>query len=229
MLNEIAEHFTIDRSSVFRLISTLVKNEFVVQHPETKRYSLGYHILELSGAFNNFSYTENLIQPLMKRIQAATNQNTHLAVLDGSEVLFLAVEQPRDHLSLNLSVGTREPAVVTALGKALLAFMPADELKSILTKIKYKKYTNKSVGSAAELKKNLEQVRRDHLAVDNEEYRSGIVCFAAPVFDHTRKVKFSIGISGLGDLIKPNADKYGALVKQAGMDASLLLGYKHQI
>ena len=166
----------LDTRSSFRLISTLVKNEFVVQHPETKRYSPGYHILEISGAFNTFSYTENLIQHLMKRIQAATNQNTHLAVIDGSEVLSLAVEQPRDHLSLNLSAGTREPGVVTALGKDILAFMPAEEVKSILTKFKYKKYTNKSVGSAAELKKNLEQVRRGYLAVDNEEYRSGIIC-----------------------------------------------------
>ncbi len=225
LLNDIAEHFTIDRSSVFRLVSTLVKTGFVIQNAETKQYSLGYRVLELSGAFSNASYIESLIRPVMKRLLAKTNQNTHLAVLDGKEVIFIAVEQPKDHLSLNISVGTREPSTVTALGKSLLAYTAPDELKRILPTTKLKKYTKKSVGSISELKKDLKKIQSLRLAMDDEEYRTGIVCFAAPVFDHNGKAIYSLGISGLRDALKPRAKEFAEIVKQAGIDASALLGH----
>ncbi len=225
LLNEIAKSFSLDRTSVFRLVSTLVKNKYVIQAPDTKMYSLGYRVLELSGAVSNFSYVERLIRPIMQRIIKLTKQNTHLAVLDGNEVLFLAIEQPNEPVSLNISVGTREPAMVTALGRSLLAFEEPEKLNRKLTGATFKRYTKKSIRSATALKKKLVEVRSELLAFDNEEYHMGIMCFAAPVFDHHKQVKYSIGISGLREAIEPNIKKYGELIKEAGKEASMLLGY----
>jgi len=225
LLNEIAEHFTIDRSSVFRLIGTLAKNGFVIQDPETKRYAIGYRVLELSGCLSSQSYIENLMRPIMKRIVAATGQNTHLAVLDRTEVVFIAVEQPQDPVTLNITVGTREPAVVTALGKSLLAFSEPSELNALLAAAEFIPYTTKSIASAVELRKDLEAVRADLVARDDEEYRPGIICFAAPIFDHRDQACYSIGISGLRDAIRPHANDYQAIVMRAGAEASALMGH----
>jgi len=226
LLNEITEHFSIDRSSVFRLISTLVQNGFVTQNPDTKKYTLGYRILELSGAFSDHSYIEKLIRPIMERVVAETRQNTHLAILDNHEVVFLAVEQPNDPITLNISIGTREPSTATALGKSLLAFHAPEKLDDILSGVTLKKYTPKSITSIPGLKKELGKVRKIRLAVDDEEYRSGIVCFAAPVFNHLGEVQYSIGISGLRDAIKPFTGKFGEIVRLSGIEASEILGYK---
>jgi IclR family transcriptional regulator, KDG regulon repressor len=225
LLNEIAEHFSIDRSSFFRLIGTLAQNGFVIQDPETKRYTIGYRILELSGCLSNQGYIENLIRPIMRRIVAATGQHTHLAVLDRNEVVFIAVEQPHDPLTLNITVGTREPAAVTALGKSLLAFTEPAELDQILAKTRFVPYTAKTTNSASELKKDLESVRTNRVAIDDEEYRPGIVCFAAPVFDYRNQACFSIGISGLRDAIQPHSKAYCDVVMQAGAEASTLMGH----
>ncbi|MBU2515827.1 IclR family transcriptional regulator [bacterium] len=221
-LNEISVHFSIDRSSVFRLVSTLLKCGYVIQHSVTKQYSLGYKVLELSGALTSQSHIDDLIKPLMRRILEATHQNTHLAALDGDQVVFLAVEQPKDHLALNITVGSREPSVVTALGKSLLAFQDEENLDRILEQYEFIKYTERSIRSVSQLKKNLQQVKKELVAVDDEEYRTGIVCIAAPVFDHNKKVRYSIGITGLRDIVKPYQKEYQEIVKQAGIEASRL-------
>ena len=222
-LNSVAEHFSIDRSSVFRLISTLLKCGYVTQDSRTKSYSLGYKILTLSRTLTNHSRVEELVRPIMRHILAMTGQNTHLAVLEGEWVVFLAVERPTDHLALNISVGSREPAVVTALGKSMLAFQSRGELDSLLSDHVFKRYTAKSVSSKERLKVELERVKKNRLATDDEEYRSGIMCFAAPIFDHENTVRYSIGISGLKAAIEPKSREYAGIVKQAGFDASDLL------
>ncbi len=226
-LNEISEHFPIDRSSVYRLVTTLLKCGYVIQHPVTKQYSVGYKVLELSGSLTSQSHIQDLIKPIMQRILDITHQNTHLAVLDGDQVVFLAVEQPKDHLALNITIGTREPSVVTALGKSLLAFQDEEPLDHILEQHEFVKYTEKSILSVNQLKKNLKQVKKDLLAIDDEEYRTGIICFAAPIFDHNKLVQYSVGITGLRDIIRPNQETFREVVKNAGLEASRLLGYHH--
>ncbi|MCU0845643.1 MAG: IclR family transcriptional regulator [Spirochaetes bacterium] len=224
-LTEISESFSIDRSSVFRLLSTLAKHSFVLQDPDTKRYSLGYRMLEYAGLYGEQSHLESLIRPIMRRVLASTKQNTHLAILDGAEVVFVAVEQPRESISLNLSVGMREPSTVTALGRALLAFSDADSVTVALSAADYRRYTEKSPRSAKEVMRSLDSVRARRLAIDDGEYKKGIVCFASPVLNHRKEALFSIGISGPADLIRPQADSFAEIVRQAGIDASLLLGY----
>ena len=225
LLGEIAAHFPIDRSSVFRLVSTLVKCGYVVQDPSTKKYAIGFRVLALSGAVSSQARLDDLARPVMARIVAQTGQNTHLAILDGADVVFVAVDQPRSSVTLNITVGTREPAWVTALGKALMAFMPAAERRDLLSGIVFQKYTPKSVTTAAELEENLDSVRQDRLAVDDEEYRTGIVCFSAPVFDHLGQAGYAIGISGLRDAIEPHREKYMAIVREAGLELSGQFGF----
>lgn len=224
-LVEIAEQFTIDKSSVFRLIKTLEGKGFVTQDKETKKYTLGHRVLELSGYFSESNAIERLIRPILKSVALRTHQNTHLAVIERQEVVFIAVEQPRDKVTLNLAVGTREPAGVTALGKALMAFQAEEETRALVAAMEFKQYTDRTIIGAKEMLIELDRVRKERVAYDREEYKTGIACIASPVMDHRRRAIYSIGISGPKELIIPHLDDYGAIVKQAGQEASLLMGY----
>ena len=77
-------------------------------------------MLALSGAVSSQSRIDGLVRPVMAEMVVETGQNTHLAVLDDTEVVFIAVDQPTTAVSLNITVGTREPAAVTALGKSFI-------------------------------------------------------------------------------------------------------------
>ncbi|HEY9162944.1 MAG TPA: IclR family transcriptional regulator [Desulfomonilia bacterium] len=223
-LNEIAASFKIDRSSVFRLIKTMVKAGFIYQDNDTKRYSLGFKVLELAGSFSDNLRLEEFLRPIMKDVCRRTNQNTHLAILDRGEVVFIAVEQPRDAITISISIGTRESATQTALGRAILAFMEKNTIDEIIRISPLERYTPKSIVSKTELYSALSGIRDSRLAVDNEEYKPGVICFASPVLNHKGQVVCSIGISGLDRLIMPHYDEYGETVKEAAIKASALLG-----
>ncbi len=223
-LNEITAHFDIDRSSIFRLLGTLVQNNFVYQDSETKKYMLGFKIMELSGAFGEQTKIEKFLRPVLKYVSEKTMMNTHLAVLDGLEVVFIAVEQPRQNLSMHISVGTREPAFATALGKIFLAFTSENDLKNIILSVALKKYTANTITSRSEYQKHLQDIVRQKFAIDNEEYRKGIVCIATPVFNHRGAVEYSIGISGAKEQISPKIKEFISIIKEAGAEASRLLG-----
>jgi len=223
-LNDIAASFKIDRSSVFRLIKTMVKAGFIYQDIDTKRYSLGFKVLELAGSFSDNLRLEEFLRPIIKDVCRRTNQNTHLAILDRGEVVFIAVEQPRDAITISISIGTRESATQTALGRAILAFMEENTIDEIIKISPLKRYTPKSIISRNQLDSTLSGIRDMRLAVDNEEYKPGIICFASPVLNHKGQVVCSIGISGLDRLIMPYYNEYGEAVKEAAIKASALLG-----
>lgn len=223
-LSEISAHFSIDRSSVYRLVCTLIKNDFVKQDPDTKKYSLNYKVMELAGSFSEQEKIENIIRPIMRDVCIKTKQNTHLAVLDKNEVVFIAVEQPRESVAVNITVGIREPVAPTALGKALISFLEEEELNRFLSAVKLKPYTKNSVISKKEYRHTIDEIRKNRLAVDNEEYKNDIICFAAPIFDNSNRVQYSIGISGHASLIEPYISEYSEIVRQAGMEVSSLLG-----
>jgi DNA-binding IclR family transcriptional regulator len=224
-LSEIADHFEIDRSSVFRLISTLMHNNFVKQDPATKKYRVGYRVMELAGSYGEQSHIDDIIRPVMKRISLETKQNTHLAVLDQDSVVFIAVEQPREMITMNLQVGTREPVIPTALGKALISRLPPDEIR---THIESSSLNGKSAGNEAHTRaylEEMEEVRQRRVARDNEEFKDGVICFAAPILNNRGEVPFSIGISGPRDMVTPRFDEIEEIVRQAGIELSRLMGY----
>ncbi|MCG8565607.1 MAG: IclR family transcriptional regulator [Desulfobacterales bacterium] len=225
-LNEIAAQFSINRSSVFRLISTLVQCGYVTQDPENRQYSLGIKLLELSSGLTSFAQIEARLRPVLKQLQRETGQNAHLGVFDKNDMVFLAVEQPLGHLSLTIGVGNREPALYTALGRAILAFLPKDQLEDFLSRASFQAHTPKSLVHRDEVIQVLDDIRQSGLAVDDEEYRSGISCFSAPVFDGTGQVVYAIGISGLRDMVSPREELISNAVGRSGVQASQLLGFK---
>jgi IclR family transcriptional regulator, KDG regulon repressor len=223
-LNDISGYFDIDRSSIFRLVATLMHNGYVRQDEETKKYSLGFRIMELSGAIGEQTKIETIIRPVIQRVCAATRQNTHLAILDGTEVVFIAVEQPRDSLSVHITVGTRESAGATALGKALISNLDGTKMEEVLGSLELKRYTGRTIISKDELREHLAAVRRKRIAVDDEEYKAGIVCFAAPVLNNRNEAEYSLGISGPRDRMIERREEFMALVRDAGIEVSRLLG-----
>jgi DNA-binding IclR family transcriptional regulator len=102
--------------------------------------------------------------------------------------------------------------------------MEEDELHRFAATIRFQRYTDSSVMTRDALLKALDKVRNERVAFDLEEYKAGIVCIAAPVMDHRRKIVYSLGISGPKELIIPRLEEYGSAVRDAGIEASSLMG-----
>lgn len=219
-LNEVAVHYPFDRSTVFRLIKTMVQSGFIHQNPRTKHYTLGFKVLQLAGAVCDNLPVEEFLRPLMHQVCSQTQQNTHLTILDGNEIVFIAVEQPYYYADPDISVGTRAPAMHTPLGLAFLAFANAATMDTGPPSA-----ASTSQGSNESLQQILSKVRATKLVYDHEQCLPGIICLASPIFDVRSQVVCCLGVSGKSDHMLPNQSEYGKIVRQAALQASELLGY----
>ena len=186
----------IDRSSVFRLASTLKRRGFLANPNGRKDYVLGSSIWRLS---RNYDWSKMLItfsHEHLKKLAARTHETTHLAVREGKNALFIDHHSSnRQLVAVSGQTGEFAPLYCTAHGKALLADCGARELRSIFGAARLESYTPRTVVSISELAKQCARIKAEGYVVDDGEYRDDVCCVAAPIRDRDGVVVASIGIS----------------------------------
>jgi IclR family KDG regulon transcriptional repressor len=210
-ITELAERLGVDKGSASRLVATLASYGYAEKDEETRRYHLGLQVVTVSRSLLTRLPFREIAKPFLRQLMERTGECAHLAVPGQGKVLYIdQVESPAT-LRVNAQVGTMNPLHCTALGKILLAFgvveLPAD-LES---------YTPHTITNAGRLRKNLEQVRVQGYAVDNEEFDPGVRCIAVPVEDFRGKVVASMGISGPASRMTPEKlSELAAIVLEVG-------------
>ncbi|MCD6219443.1 IclR family transcriptional regulator [Candidatus Calescamantes bacterium] len=224
-LNEIASSLQMEKSSTFRLLSTLSRRNFVRQDESTKKYTLGFKILELQRSLSSQLKLEKESYPFLQELTNRTGESSHIAVYSQEGVTFIATHRCDEVLSVYNDVGRREPLHCTALGKVLLSFLSEEKKKEVLKTINLEKFTSRTITSCRQLQEELKRVKEKGVAVDNEEYREGVRCVAAPVFNSDNKVIAAIGISGPSTRISPERfSSIEEIVKDVARKLSSSLG-----
>ncbi len=195
-LTEISKRLHIGKSTVHRLLSTLMDHNFVWLDPISSRYILGAKILQLSDQLSHQSILIRYGEPILTQLARVTDETCNLGVLDGSDVLYLVMKESEHPLRMAGQVGKRLPARCTALGKALLSELPKEDLSEFMGKSgQLTSPTAKSVPTVAEFHAELSRIRQTRLAFDLEELYSGVCCVASPVRDHFGRIIAAISIS----------------------------------
>ncbi|MHB8087096.1 MAG: IclR family transcriptional regulator [Anaerolineaceae bacterium] len=189
-VTELAEQLELDKGSASRLLSTLANYAYAEKDPVSRRYSLGPQVVTLSRSLLAKLPLRDVAKPFLRELMEKSGECSHVAILSQGRVLYIDQVESAASLRVNAEVGSLSPLHCTALGKAMLAFgrTPLPQ--------KLERFTDNTLTSADALKKNLELVREQGFAMDNEEFDLGVRCIAAPVFDYRDKVIGSIGISG---------------------------------
>jgi IclR family transcriptional regulator, KDG regulon repressor len=195
-LTEIARMIDLDKSTVYRLLSTLAVRGFVLQDPDTKHYRPGMKILALSRKIINDIELRSVAKPLLKRLQQITGESVELAILADGHVIYIDGEESTATLNVNSEIGKEIPIHSTALGKALIAHLSPEEVAVLFEQKLLTRYTPRTITSLRELVLHLEGVLERGYATDDEEFNPGVHCLAAPIKDHRGKVVAAVGISG---------------------------------
>ena len=181
-ITELAETLGVDKGSASRLVATLVNYGYAEKDEQTRRFHLGAQVVPLSRSVLARLSMRAVAKPFLRQLMELSGECVHLAVPAQGKVLYIdQVESPAT-LRVNAQVGTLNPLHCTALGKALLAFGDL-ELPPTL-----ESFTLHTLTDPGRLRKNLEQVRTQGYAVDDEEFDIGVRCIAVPVFDFRGKV-----------------------------------------
>lgn len=193
-VSELSRAAGTNKNMAFRLLNTLQAEGWVGSESPGPRYSLTLRPFQVcSKPLSRLSAKLAAEEPL-KELWAKVGESSYLGVLRDDKVLYL------DHLDgvrpvkVAGMVGGSYPLHCSAPGKALLAFA-GDELLERLAAAGFERFTDSTITSPETLRKHLEQVRNQGWAVDNEEYGRGIICLAAPVFDHGGRLAACVGVS----------------------------------
>mgnify|MGYP003408566473 CR=1 FL=1 len=195
-VTEIANQIDINKSSVYRILSTLVQYGYVEQDGESGRYKLGYKFLEISSKLLESIDLRNEARPFLQQLENQTNEVIHLVVFDQSEVVYIEKLEGNEVLRMHSKVGKRAPMHCTSVGKAILAHLPLDVVSNIIDRKGLPVHTDHTIINKDDLFKELENIRDRGYALDLQENEYGITCIAVPIFDYTGQVVSAISISG---------------------------------
>lgn len=193
-LTELANRTGLNISTCHHLLATLIRRGFATKVTGRRLYALGARIFYLGHACLQVDLPRRA-QPYLEAINQATGETVHLAALQGDSVVTLSVREARHAVRVDTGkVGKVEAPHATSVGKAILAWLPEDEIRRMLAG-GLKSFTEKTITDLPALLESLRVVRRNGYAIDREEYLPGVICVGAAIRDQAGTVIGAISAS----------------------------------
>lgn len=190
----IATRLELPRSTVYQLLGTLVAHGFVLHLAERRRYALGLAAFELGSGFTRQQPLSLLAAPLLAGLVDRTGESAHLAVLRGTEVVYVVAERARHRPALVAEVGVRLPAHLTATGTAMLAAMPPAQVRALVPAGEgLVTRTGSGPSRARDLRAVLASVRQHGYATEDGAVTAGLASVAVAVRDGSGWPVASVG------------------------------------
>ena len=184
------------RSTVYHLLGELTAAGLAVHLPEERRYGLGLTALELGSAYLRQEPLARLARPVLARLVDRVGQSAHLAVLHGREVLYVVEERAPGRPPLVTDVGVRLPAHLTASGRAVLAGLPAAQVRALFPAPEvFVDRHGAGPRSLSSLRRVLVEVRRVGWATEDGEVTPGFSSVAAAAHDHSGRPVAGLAIT----------------------------------
>jgi IclR family transcriptional regulator, KDG regulon repressor len=183
------------KTTVHRLLTTLENKRFITRDKTTGLYRLGFRFIEMASLVLQDVELHRWAHPYLQRLSAEFGETVDLSILDGSHVIYLEVIESPQRVKLAAAVGQRLPAYFTASGKALLAFMPEEQVKKIISD-NLAESTRQDPISLTDMLTDLKATAERGFAISEQEYEEEINAVAAPIFDADRHPIASIAIVG---------------------------------
>ena len=193
-LSEVAAKTKLTRAGARRFLLTLLELGYVRQ--VGRHFSLTAKVLSLGYAYMAAMPIGEIAQPYLDEVTRETEESCSMAVLDGSDITYVARSRTDRLLMLGIHVGARLPAVTTSMGRVLLANMPPEELDLFLTGLSIEAKTSRTITSTSKLKDELRVARRQDYYILDQELEEGLRSIAVPIrSQHTGRPIAAVNIA----------------------------------
>lgn len=229
-IKELATELGMHKSTLHHLVSTLTEFGFLTQDPETRKYNIGLHLVEIGQAYLQQLDVRSIAHPFLERLAMEVGETAHLLILDRNDVVYIdKVEDLSQPTALRCSsyIGRRAAAYATAAGKTLLAHLPEADLRKYLAYQELPAKTPYTITDPAQLLKELHRVKKHGFALDRQENEVGLQCVAAPIFNQEAKCIAALSVSGPATRLTMEriTETLLPLVKETAEQISAALGY----
>ena len=231
-VSELSRGLDLSRSTVHRYVATLAKLGYLQQDPESKRYRLGPKVLDLGfSALNSMDLLE-VSAPHLRQLSDETHRTVNVAILEGVDVVYVercrAARPGQQEIDLNLHVGARLPAYCTAMGKAILAFVPEDLLEETIARIEFVPRGPNTILDVAAFREELDRIRTTGIAVNDEELAYGLRWIATPIYSHPGEAIAALNLAIHRTVVTMDelVARYAPAVIRTAGDISLSMGHR---
>lgn len=202
-LTSIAEQIHVPKSTAHRMVTLLVKENFLSKNPRTGKYRLGLSLLTLGGVIftHHEMYKEAL--PIVQSLVNKLNETAHICLLENDEVSYLFRKESERHHRLITHIGRKNPIHCTSEGLCILAFQDQKTIERVLAIPMYS-YTSATFTSPEQVMEELDKIRHRGYAFSKDQFYEGFVGIAAPIRDYTQNVVSSLSIIGSTATITPD-------------------------
>lgn len=225
-LQVIKADLDISQTTAYRILNTFVRLEYLIYSDDSKRYKLSKKLLTLGFRTLNEHNLLETVLPHLRDLRDRIKETACFGVLGDRKGIFIEQAQGHHTFHFVLSPGKSFELHCSAPGKAIMAYLPNTVRERYLSYMEFTRYNVRTITSCEAYLKELEKVRKQGYALDNEEELNGVICIGAPVFNYTGYPCGAIWISGPKDRLSDDVVlASAACIKQVAEDISFELGY----
>jgi IclR family transcriptional regulator, KDG regulon repressor len=193
--SEIAKLLHMNTATVAGLVFTLKKTRYLDQNPENRKYRLGFKIVDRASVLLNHLDLRKISAPYLEELRDWCGESVNLAILDLDKVVYIERMFGHHNLGIRTELGKRAPIHSTALGKALLSYLPDQELNTILIDYQFTPLTPYTITDKQKFLDELENTRKRGFSLDDQENEIGGRCIGVTIYDHHNYPIAAISIS----------------------------------
>jgi len=224
-LSDLAVRTGLSTSTAHRLLATLEKRRFAQFDRTESKWHIGAHSFSVGATFLRRRNFAAQAMPYLRKLRDQTRETANLAVVDDESIIVLIRAESREIMRSLTKVGGRVAMVASGVGKAVLATYAAEDVNAIIRHHGMPRLTEKSIVRPSDLFRELEKVRRQGFAIDDEEACMGLRCVAAVVYSDCSEPLAAISVSGMTSRVTDDRlPMLGRLVRDVATELTLALG-----
>ena len=226
-LATLTQQLDMPKTTLLRLLNTLKKHNFVQQDERSRRYRLGWALIYLGQAANRVFDIVEFIHPYLAKLSRRSGETANLVFLDRNHAVYVDQVVSESIIRGVPAVGSPLGLHCTAAGKVLLGNQSEDVIAEILSQIDLTALTEKTITDLQQLRRELNGVREEGCAVDDEETELGGRCVAAPIFGKEGAVVAAVSVMGPNNRVNPETfPRLSSLVRETAEEISRALGFR---
>ncbi len=224
-LTDLSYQLGMPAATVHRLLSTFEELNFVEQDTEQGLWYIGLKAFTVGNAFLNRRDLVAIARPHMDALVEQCGETVNLGVIDDGEVVFISQVESREVMRMIVKLGSRSPIHASGVGKAMLANMSEQRIAKILERRGLARFTDKTIDNPKLLQQELERIRQQGYALDDEEHAVGLRCVAAAIFDENGQALAAISLSGpKARMVDARLGELGYAIRQTADEITQALG-----
>lgn len=224
-LSDISQQLGIPKSTAHNLLNTLV-SEGYIEKTDNNQYALGTAVIALTQKVRVNVEVRDRAAPLLRELADLCDESVYLTIRDGDYALYIYAIESSQRLLARTAIGDRANLHCTSVGKAILAYLPDEQVDAVIERAGLPRFTKRTITSPEHLKTELDQTRKRGYSVDNGEHEDYVYCIGAPIFDVQGNVFGSCSVSGIDpQIVGERVQKISEAVMRTAMDISRRMGY----